>query len=221
MPVRVQLSNFGSQARADTTATFSVLDSNGREVVTEKETVAVETTSTFTHSLMLPPDISPGHYEVQVSIVYQGQQAPAVSSYQFSVERKFAGIFVSDLLKYGLIALLSILFVLGLVWIFEKYQHSTQSHEYSHIPQQTRVYYEIVSDIIYQMRLHEGDAALRIAQETPGLKIDEDGKVTMLAGDPAAIVASLVSEYKNAFGKKVNLCFGKRASCKAIVKSPA
>jgi hypothetical protein len=223
MPVRVQLSNFGSSSRVDATITYQVTDSTGLTVVSENETVAVETTATFIHTLTLQANTLPGSYKLLVSVAYSGQIAPAVSSYQFTVERKILGVFISDFLKYGFITLVSILFVLGLVWIFERYHHNRQlGHDYSHVPSKTRIYYEIIGDVIQQMRLHEGDTALKMATEVGGLHIDPNtGKVIEIDGDPATVVASLVSEYEQVFGKKINLSFAKNANGKAMVKAHA
>ena len=220
MPVRVRLSNFGDASRADGTITYAIVDSDGREVQSESETVAIETTATFIHSLLLPNSIQPGQYTVRVFVSYRGQQAPAVSSYPFTVERKIAGIFESDLLRYGIIALVSVLFVLGLVWIFEKYHHrAVARHDYSEIESKDRIYYEMVSDIIQQMRLHEGDKALLMAAKIPGLSIDTaSGRVSHVEKDPATVVASLVSEYESVFGKHINLSL-KGMNGRAIVKS--
>jgi hypothetical protein len=218
--VRIQLSNFGSENRADARVTYSVIDAAGHTLATESETEAVETTSTFIHSFALPQSIEPGHYyTMQVSVAYQGQQTPAISSYQFFVERKVFGIFISDLLQYISIVLVTIILILGLVWIFERYHHRRNLPDtYSNIPAKVRVYYEIVGDIIHQMQLHEGDSALEIANTIEGLHIENTGKVSELRGDPAVIVATLVSEYEKTFGKHVNFCLGKNTNCRALVK---
>lgn len=106
LPVSVKLVNFGGGRRVDVTIDYFVLNEKGDVVLTEKETVAVETTASFIKILQIPRDIQPGQYTAESSITYQGQKAPATASYQFTVERKIAGMFVSQFLIYGVITLI-------------------------------------------------------------------------------------------------------------------
>ncbi len=221
MPVRVSLSNFGSSTRADAIITYAVVDSVGHEVLSDTETVAVDTTASLIHYVLFPRSIQPGSYTMRVSVVYQGQQVPAVSSFQFLIERKIFGIFMSDFLRYGFISLMTLLLILGLVWIFEKYHHRTKIiHDYSEVPSKNRIYYQITADIIQQMRIHEGDKALDMVAQLPTLMINPNsGEVTSIIGDPAATIASLVVEYEKMFGKRVSLALGKKMQDHAIIKS--
>lgn len=220
MPVSVHLSNFGSATRADATVTYTVIDVQKNVLLSTTETVAVETSASFLHTLLLPRNIAPGQYTVQVSVTYAGQEMPAVSSYQFIVERKIGGFFISDLIRYGLFGLAGMLVVLYMVWLSEKYRHATRRvHDYSDIPSTQRMYYEIISDIIQKMRVHEGDKALSMAGQLPGLVVnDESGEVINISGDPATIMASLVSGYEETFGKRINLSLKKSATGYAIIK---
>src|SRR5258708_1695569 len=212
MPVTVRLSNFGLNQRADVTITYAVLDSLDHILVSENETVAVETTAVYARNILLPATLIPGNYTLKVTASYLGQQVPAGSSYQFKVERKIAGIFSSDLFNYGAVALAGIVLALGLTWLFKRPRAIERpSPHSSKIPRKGRVYYEIIAGVIQEMRLHEGDAALSLARAVSGLKLDEEGNIRTIAGDPALIVASLVSQYEKVFGKRMNFCFGKNA----------
>jgi hypothetical protein len=218
IPVQVRLSNFGSESRADVTVEFSVLDDAGRSVAAESQSLAVETSLSFIHPLSLPPAVPAGEYTVRVSVIYPGQEAPAVSSYQLTVEQKIAGIFLSDFLRYVLVAAVSVMVVLGSAWMFERYHHRRDAaHDYTEVPQAIRVYYEIVADIIREMRLHEGDAALQVAAEVKGLHVNDAGVVTSIEGSPGVVVSALVSAYEEKFKKRINLCFEKDGRCKALV----
>jgi hypothetical protein len=69
------------------------------------------------------------------------------------------------------------------------------------------------------MRTHEGDKALSMAAQIPGLTINNDtGRVLGLTGEPASIVAALVSNYEKRFGKRVNFAFGKNMRERAAVR---
>ena len=79
------------------------------------------------------------------------------------------------------------------------------SHEYPEEPKQDRLFYEIISDTITQMRSHKGDEAIRIAGKIEGLIINEEnGKVLKINKDPAEIVALLILQYEKHFGKKMS-----------------
>lgn len=106
LPVSVKLVNFGGGKRVDVTIDYFILNEKGDVVLTEKETVAVETTASFIKILQIPQNTPLGNYTAQSSITYQGQKVPATASYQFTVERKIAGMFASQFLIYGAITLI-------------------------------------------------------------------------------------------------------------------
>lgn len=113
LPVSVKLVNFGGGRRVDVTIDYFILNEKGDVVLTEKETVAVETTASFIKILQIPRDIQPGQYTAESSITYQGQKVPATASYQFTVERKIAGMFMSQFFIYGVITLM-----VGIIFAF-------------------------------------------------------------------------------------------------------
>lgn len=106
LPVSVKLVNFGGGKRVDVTIIYRVLSESGDVVLMETETVAVETTASFIKILQIPRDTPSGKYTAESNITYQGQKVPAIASYQFAVERKIAGMFVSQFLIYGAITLI-------------------------------------------------------------------------------------------------------------------
>jgi hypothetical protein len=219
MPVSVKLTNFGSSARTDVVVTYAVVSSDGTIVSTENETYAVETTASFLHTLTLSSDIRPGQYSVKVSIAYTDQKSPAVASYPFTVERKVVGIFLSDLVLYGLIAFAAAALMLGSVWLVRRKRGSEISEDYSDVPRGVRVYYEIIGDTIRAMRAHEGDKALSMVAEIPGLTVNADtGHVLHITGEPASVVAALIAGYEKQFGKRINLAFGKNSQERATVR---
>ena len=79
---------------------------------------------------------------------------------------------------------------------------------YPDISHDKRIFYEIISDTIMQMRQRAGDDALNIALQIDGLKIDKDnGRVVSLTEQPSRIIATLVSEYEKLLGRKVSFSF--------------
>ena len=69
-----------------------------------------------------------------------------------------------------------------------------------------RVFYEPVSDTIFNMRQKVGERALDIASHVDGLTIDKKtGRVLKLTRNPSKIIAELVSEYEKNLGKKVKV----------------
>ena len=214
LPISVKLVNFGSFRRADVSITYKIFNSADTEVYSESETVAVDTTASFIKRIPLPPNLNPGLYTAVSTLRYVDQQQPAVSKFQFTVEKKIGGFFVSDLIFYSVVMALMIAIVTGILLYLVTRQRMGQRmvlHDYAGIPKAQRIYYEIVSDIIAQMRLRIGDDALEIAQHIPALEInDENGRVLHIAEDPAKIVALLIRRYQTFLGQPIS--FGLRTS---------
>ena len=86
---------------------------------------------------------------------------------------------------------------------------SITSNDYSNKPKDQIIYYEILSNIIAQMRLRIGNSAIEIAQDLPNLKIDSNtGFVINIGDDPAKIVALLVTRYEKFLGKPISFGLG-------------
>ena len=207
LPVSVKLVNFGGGRRVDVTIKYKIFNQVGTEVLVESETVAVETTANFVKILQIPQDFLPGRYIATSSIVYAGQEVPATSQFQFNIEIKIAGIFVSQFILYGIIVLIiGIVFAVVSRLIMKKRRTGRiVSHEYSDVPKHDRLFYEMISDTIAQMRYRVGDKAIELASDIDGLVIDENtGKVLKLTKNPAKIIALLVLRYENELGEKVS-----------------
>jgi len=210
LPVSVKLTNFGGGSRVDVTIDYRILNEKGEAVITEKETVAVETTASYIKVIQIPRDIPPGNYTAESSIVYQGQKVPATASYQFTIERKILGLFESQFIIYGIITIfVGIASVIASRLIKKKLRVSRLTpHEYTEIPKEERIFYEIVSDIIAQMRQRVGDRALDIAKSIDDLVIDENsGRVFKIKKSPAKIIALLILKYEKTLGEKVSFAF--------------
>jgi hypothetical protein len=207
LPISVKLMNFGEGRRVDVTINYQILDSNNVVVLTESETVAVETTASFVKNIQIPNDFTPGKYIASSNIIYEGQEVPAGSNFEFTVEQKIAGIFVSQLIVYGIITVVvSIVFVAVSRLIIKRRICRFTPYEYSEVPKQKRLFYEIVSDIIMQIRCRVGDRAIEIAGNIDGLIIEkESGKVLGINKDPAEIVALLILQYQKEIGKKTKV----------------
>jgi len=205
LPISVKLINFGGGQRVDVTIDYQILCSNNVVVFSQSETVAVETTASFVKNIQIPLDLSPGEYIASSKITYEGQEVPATSKFEFTVERKIAGIFISQLILYGIITLLiGIAFAVLSRLIIKRRASRLNPHEYSDVPKEERLFYEIISDIIMQMRYRAGDRAMEIASSIDGLVINkENGKVLEINKDPAEIVAVLILQYQKSFGKKM------------------
>lgn len=207
LPISVKLINFGERGRVDVTINYQILDRNNVVVLTETETVAVETTASYVKNIQVPYDSLPGRYTVLSSIVYEGQEVPAISKFQFTVEKKIAGIFVSQLIIYGIITILiGIAFAVVSRLIIKRRASRFTPHQYPEVPKQDRVFYEIISDIIMQMRYHVGDWALELTGNIDGLVVERgSGRVLKINKDPAEIVALLILQYQKHIGKKTRV----------------
>ena len=209
LPISVKLLNFGGGTKVDVTINYQILDKDGVKVeVNETETVAVQTTASFIKNIQIPNDLPPGRYIATSKIIYAGQEVPATSKFEFTVEKKIAGIFVSQLILYGGFTLfIGFIFAIISRLIIKSRVSRLAIHDYSRISKPTRIYYEMVSDMIMQMHNSVGDKAYEMASTmVDGLIIDKDnGKVLSINKDPSEIVSLLLVRYQNLFGKKLKI----------------
>jgi len=206
LPISVKLMNFGEGGRVDVTINYVIENSLGKKVSQESETVAVETTSTYIREVPIPEHFSPGQYTAVTEIEYDGQKVPAISEFQFTVENKVFGIFLSRFILYTIVGIfLAVILIFIGRFINKKRRSRFEVHDYSDTKKEERVFYEMISDIIMQMRYQYGKRAIELAQKIEGLIVeDESGKVLDINKDPAEIVSLLMIYYKKEFGKNAN-----------------
>ena len=201
LPISMKLLNFGSRKRVDATVTYEIVNRRGNTIYAAEETVAVETTASFVKTIQIPEETLPGTFMAKTSIVYPGQLAPVESSFPFKVERKIAGLFQSDFYRYGAMALVLSLMTgfLSHVLVRKQHTHRLDPHDYADVPEEKRIFYEMISDMLMEMRYRIGNRALEIGKQVDHLVIDENtGKVLDLKADPADIVADLIRLYEKA-----------------------
>lgn len=123
------------------------------------------------------------------------------------IESKILGLFVSDLIFYSAILIVVLIIVIVLTYFLSrsKKQFNIDYHDYSDKPKELMIYYEILSDIIAEMRLRVGGDALKIAEDIPGLIINGDnGLVINISSEPEKIIALLIARYEKILGRKVS-----------------
>lgn len=210
LPISVKLSNFGGGRRVDVRIVYSILTNTGDEIYSTNETVAVETTADFVKTIQVPFGTAPGRYRAKTSITYEGQLVPATTEFPFMVERKVLGLFQSDFYRYGVLIILLGLLVGVLGFVFAKRRRLTRftPFDYSDIPHDERVFFELLSDTIMEMRQRVGDRALDVARQIDGLVIDiKTGRVLEITEKPSKVIAGLVDGYEKILGKKVSFSF--------------
>ncbi|MCX6721346.1 MAG: hypothetical protein NT026_01955 [Candidatus Staskawiczbacteria bacterium] len=207
LPISIKLVNFGSQKRVDVVVNYKILDSDNKEIYSESETVAVETTASFVKRIQLPYTIKSGLYSFVSILNYPDQQQPAESKFPFRVEEKIGSFFKSDLIFYSITLFSIILVVIVLTYLFTALnkKRSVISQDYTDKPKSEIIYYEILGDVISQMRLRIGDDALEIAKGISDLEInDKNGMVVNIKKNPARIVALLIDRYEEMTGNRVS-----------------
>lgn len=212
LPLSVKLLNFGSSNRVDVAVSYTVTDSKGAIIYSAHETVAVETTASFVKKIPIPLGTIPGHYIAKSFILYPDQLTPATSEFPFMVERKYFGVFQSDWYLYGgiLVVVIILAAVISRLLIRRRRVSRMVTQEYAEIPHDMRIFYEMLSDTIIQMRQRVGDQALEIASHIEGLTLDrKSGRVLALSGRPSKIIADLVTKYELILGKKVSFSLRK------------
>lgn len=214
LPLSIKLLNFGGGQKVDVIIEYKIFDKNGNTVLSENETVAVETTASFVKLLQIPLDAPSGEYVARSSILYQDQVVPATAQFSFTVERKIAGIFLSQFILYsGITLLIGVAFAVVSRLVIKRRRTTRFSpHDYSNISKDKRLFFELISDTIMQMRRRVGDEALDIAMEIKGLKIDEEGRVLTIQKSPSKIIALLVLAYEKSLGQKVSFSMRQTAT---------
>lgn len=217
LPISLRLVNFGQERRIDVIINYRIFSDADKdvfyqkEIYSESETVAVETTASFVKRIQIPYNLKPGLYTLVTVVNYPYQEDPAVSKTPFLVEEKFGNFFKSDLAIYSIFLLLvlvvMILIAIVLTYILSRHKknYSLVHFDYSDKPKDQIIYYEMLTDIIFQMRLHIGDKALQIAKETPDLEVDEKtGQIIDIKHGPAQIISSLLSQYEALTGQPIS-----------------
>ena len=214
LPVSVRLLNIGNSNRVDVIISYEISDVDGNVIYKTQDTVAVETTANFIKTLQIPYDAVPGRYVVRSSIQYEDQLTPATTEFPFTVERKIFGIFQGTFILYAsVVLLLSLIFCLIALLILHRRRRETRStpFDYSRIPRGERVFYELLSDTIGDMRQRVGDEALEIAKRVHGLVIDDKtGRVLKITREPSKVVAELVAGYERTLKKNVSFSFRRK-----------
>ncbi|MCA9352983.1 hypothetical protein KC901_02270 [Patescibacteria group bacterium] len=207
LPVNIQLLNFGTPGEnVDVSLNFVVRNELQEIVLNRTETVAVQTTASFTRYFQIPKSLNPGHYVLNLDVNYRNQKFPAIAEQRFIVERQFLGYGISKwypAVPFGLVPF---------VYIFlkrrrrEKYQ-SVADRDYSHVPEQDRTNYEIIHDIVNLLHYHVGDKKIReIAAHIPGLILNQSNShVQKIDGSMERIISQLIHEYETIMGKRVNI----------------
>jgi len=218
LPVSVKLINFGSDRRVDVIAEYKIFNEKNEEILRQSETVAVETTASFIKLIQLPSDLPLGLYRVWSSINYLGQEFPAISQFEFRVERKILGFFERQF-WFLLLGLIFIVLAVSSV-IYVKHRHFLRHYVYHNcpdVPEKERIYYEILSSVLKEMRYHLGDKAIEIFQSVPGAKADlRTGRILSAGVNPAKTVALLVLEYEKRTGRKMSFSLADERSPKII-----
>lgn len=124
------------------------------------------------------------------------------------------GWFSLELLFFGTIGLITVCLLFAMTHKFVQFlpsepnKKSVPSHDYSHISQKQRIFYELIGDTILTAYSQTGQKAFDIAAKIEGLTINTDtGKVTDLSGSPPRILAHLITSYESELGKRVDLLF--------------
>jgi hypothetical protein len=205
LPVNVTLTNNVAGTRTYLVVNYKISDAGGHDVYSENETVAVEIASSFTHSIIIPRNLKNGEYALTSAVSYPGQVSPATSSFKFTVESKFLGMFVTDLAIWA-ISIIALMTASALIirHYVKKRIRRNAPFEYENIASQERMFYEITSDIVAQMRYRIGNKALELADEVQGLKIDmRTGRILKITKEPSEIIAMLIYRYEKYLGIKI------------------
>ncbi|MDP3765674.1 MAG: hypothetical protein Q8R04_04110, partial [Nanoarchaeota archaeon] len=117
--LEVNLFNVRGFGRVDVNVEYSIKDLQGNVVATEHETLAVETQSKFTRSLLVPSDSKPGTYVAFAKVIYG--DSIGTSSDVFEVQAKTIRLYPIQIKDYRFVLLgVAIVLIAGIL-IFSAY----------------------------------------------------------------------------------------------------
>lgn len=189
--------------RKDLRLEYQIIE-DGEIIASEKVLRAIETQASFLDYIAVPRGAKNGIKELKVIITdYQELNQEVFATFRvLKIKNKTETYFYSA----GFALFAAIFAITQIVLIKRKIRISRLApHEYSEIPREERIFYEITSDIIMQMRSRHGDKAMGIAKDIEGLVIDDSsGRVIRIKKSPAKIIALLILKYEKMLGQRVS-----------------
>ncbi len=162
--------------------------------------------------IVIPESAETGLYVINIKVSDYDRLSEEVSASFHVVREKGAQIKIYFLIVLGAVIFVALLVITQIYMArnIKGRRHRLAPHEYPDVPEHDRLFYEIVSDTIMQMRYRAGDKAIELAQSIDGLTIDEkNGRVLKISKNPAKIIALLVLRYETLLGKKVSFALRK------------
>ena len=119
--VELGIMNLAAEKRVDVVVDYSIEDAGGKQILSEQETVAVETKASFVKTLRIPQDMKSGKYTVSADVNVINTQVKSSSQASFEVidrPKDLLSLFFSTLMDYAwaIAALLVLGVVLLAVW---------------------------------------------------------------------------------------------------------
>lgn len=194
--------------RKDLRLEYQIIE-NGELIASEKVLRAIETQTSFLDYIVVPKSAKAGIKELRVIVAdYQELNDEVFATFRVLKSENKTG---ARFFPIGFAFLAAIFAIYQVVLIKRRIRIGRLApHEYSEIPRERRIFYEIISDIIMQMRYHAGDKAIDIAEDIDDLAVDaSSGRVLEIKKSPEKIIALLILKYEKMLGKKVNFMLRK------------
>jgi len=178
---------------------------NGNVLTQTKVLRAIETQASFMDFITVPMQIKAGSYVLNIVIEdYEHLHKEVSVSFAITPKRNPTLILAGGAVL-GILFLIVLLLIVQIAYTRTQWKKALKAqHDYTNIPLGRRIYYEMISDAIGQMRMRVGRQAIMIASNIDGLTISKDGRVDNISKDPSEVIAELVRVYKNEFGKDVS-----------------
>jgi len=177
---------------------------NGTVLTQTKVLRAIETQASFMDFVTVPLQIKPGSYVLNVVIEDYEHLHKEVSVSFAITARQNLQVWIIGAIIFGIL-LIVLLLIVQIAYTRTQWKKALKAqHDYTNIPLGRRIYYEMISDAIGQMRMRVGRQAIVLASHIDGLTISKDGRVDDISRDPSEVIAELVKMYKDEFGKDVS-----------------
>ena len=126
---QIEIFNLGAKERVDAIIEYKIQDAKGKTLLTEKETIAIETQTSFVKRLKLPRSLADEHYILEV-LIYHNKEVGGASTW-FSIAKKEQQYNTSILIILSTILIITILtlLVLSIQKRIKRYKQKTRKQK--------------------------------------------------------------------------------------------
>ena len=200
----VRLYQFESNNKRDVMVDYEIQDINGKTVLKQHETVAVETQASFLKTFNLPSDMSPGRYILFSNIKNLDSSNIFSSTTSFEISKPVFGYKESNPAPFyskNVFLIISLFLILILAGYFVLAYRRRDLAATGEEKDKKIGYEELIGAIVKNNRFFGGQKAIKLANRIKGLKVSPEGRVLKLESREIEIMVTLIDLYRISIGQ--------------------